>query len=553
MKLIHEIEIEGFRSIRKESLTQLGNFTALAGLNNSGKSNVLRALNAFFKGETDPGEVVALDRDYFRPDWLKKKKKRVRINVTFDLPAQFKFRKGLEAARDFLGGNQFKVGKEWAFGQAVPLYYLNGELKQELESRQRIDQFLSLIKLRYIPNRVLPIDVIRSEHQALRDVLVRRLGRKKVEAEAFESIRHASEKLVSSLATRFSKAAPGAGAVRLATPTSWNEMVFAFGYRLTKDNVEIDDSFQGSGIQSLLMLETLYLIDRDYFQKFGWQQAVVWAVEEPESSMHCSLEAQVASYLSSISTEPENRLQILCTTHSDLMLQYADKVVAVEQKNSRSTFSVLSDGLSAIERLSKAGVSRWVDPLLHHPLDPLILVEGKFDCAFLSAALALTPKSREVKISYLENLEPQRKTGGKDDLQRYVQEHASAIKSRSKLAPVLVVLDWDAAGKRDSYQKPFGPLDPFKVVAWPMTALNPKLGETFHGVERAYSDRLIEEGEKMGVKIYRAADGTCSTDAGDYGKTKQTLHAVVKQGLRESDLGHLKAFLGEILQAVGAV
>ena len=66
--------------------------------------------------------------------------------------------------------------------------YLNGELKQELESRQRIDQFLSLIKLRYIPNRVLPIDVIRSEHQALRDVLVRRLGRKKVEAEAFERV-----------------------------------------------------------------------------------------------------------------------------------------------------------------------------------------------------------------------------------------------------------------------------------------------------------------------------------------------------------------------------
>ena len=55
-------------------------------------------------------------------------------------------------------------------------------------------------------------------------------------------------------------------------------MVFAFGYRLTKDNVGIYDSFQGSGIQSLLMLETLYLIDRDYFQKFGWQQAVVWAV-----------------------------------------------------------------------------------------------------------------------------------------------------------------------------------------------------------------------------------------------------------------------------------
>ena len=53
-------------------------------------------------------------------------------------------------------------------------------------------------------------------------------------------------------------------------------------------DAEIDDASQGSGIQSLLMFETLSLIDRDYFQKFGWRQAAIWAVEEPESSLHSS-------------------------------------------------------------------------------------------------------------------------------------------------------------------------------------------------------------------------------------------------------------------------
>ncbi len=37
----------------------------------------------------------------------------------------------------------------------------------------------------------------------------------------------------------------------------------------------MDESEQVSGMQSLLMFETLHLIDRDYFQRFGWNQAAI--------------------------------------------------------------------------------------------------------------------------------------------------------------------------------------------------------------------------------------------------------------------------------------
>jgi len=56
MKLMSKVAIKSFRSIREDTVTDLGDFTAFAGLNNSGKSNVLRALNAFFN----------IDRDYFQ-------------------------------------------------------------------------------------------------------------------------------------------------------------------------------------------------------------------------------------------------------------------------------------------------------------------------------------------------------------------------------------------------------------------------------------------------------------------------------------------------------
>jgi len=58
MILINKIEIEAFRSIRHASIEGLADFTAFAGLNNSGKSNVLRALNAFFNDETDYGHAI---------------------------------------------------------------------------------------------------------------------------------------------------------------------------------------------------------------------------------------------------------------------------------------------------------------------------------------------------------------------------------------------------------------------------------------------------------------------------------------------------------------
>ncbi len=68
MKLISKIYIDHFRSIRQAEIESLGNFTAFAGLNNAGKSNVLRALNAFFTGCTDINTKIEYKKDYYRND-----------------------------------------------------------------------------------------------------------------------------------------------------------------------------------------------------------------------------------------------------------------------------------------------------------------------------------------------------------------------------------------------------------------------------------------------------------------------------------------------------
>lgn len=547
MKLISEIEIKGFRSIRDCKIAGLGDFTTFSGLNNSGKSNFLRALNAFFNNQTDEEKNLRVDDDYFRPDMSKKKAKQISVSVKFSLPDQFHFRSELEPVSSLLGGREFTITKLWNRKEDSPIYSLNGA-NLSLEDQQRINQFLQLINFRYIPNRIHPIELIKREHQALRDVLVRRLGKRGTADEAtFNAIQKTSSALIEGLANHLNQASREIGSVRLATPNSWADMVFAFGYKLGMGGIELDDAVQGSGIQSLLMLETLYLIDRDYFQKFGWKQAAIWAVEEPESSLHTSLEALVALYLSSIASNSTSRLQILSTTHSDLMLQYADKIILVKKEGLETKCESIGSALDAINRLSREGISRWTHPLLHYPLEPLVLVEGKYDADFLEEAFRILMVRKPPRVSYIERLENSQATGGVDELYNYVKSNSKVIKSRQIKAPVVVLLDWDAASKMDKFSRLFDESDAFKILGWPSSALNPKLGKSFRGIERSFSDRMIRVCENNGAQIFRSRNGQCSVERDQYDQIKKDLNQIVRNGLIPDDTTHAKPFIQEIL------
>ena len=551
MRLISRVAIEGFRSIRQAELDDLSGFTALAGLNNSGKSNILRALNAFFNDETDPGKAVDVDADYHRPELRKKKRKRIRVTVEFSLPQHFQFRMGLESVSQLLGGTSFSIAKEWTREAAQASYFLNGQVASR-EDSQKLNQFLGLIKFRYIPNRVMPTEVIRSEHQNLRDILIRRLARRAAQdQDAFRAIQETSSKMIASLGKRFREACPGQGNVTLATPTSWQEMAFAFGYRLGQGDVQIEDVAQGSGIQSLLMLETLYLVDRDYFQQFGWRQAAIWAVEEPESSLHSSLEARVASYLASIASDAASRLQVLATTHSDLIVQYAGETAIVTQQGSESQFRMERDPRKALDQLSTGGVLRWVHPLLHFPLDPVILVEGEFDVTFLERAFEIMQVGRQVRVADLARLEGGSDGGGVDRLKKYIKDNASAIRARRPEAPVVVLVDWDARGKVDSFAGLIDAPNTYKVLAWPDSALNPRLGRSFKGVERAFSDRIIQQAIDAGAQIGTKKSGQFVVSSDEYGEIKRQLEKVVNSSLQPDDLVHCREFLTRVLAEAG--
>ena len=73
MQLIEKIEIKSFRSFgnqkkHKTQIIDLKDLNIFSGGNDSGKSNILRALNLFFNQKTNLNEFIDFNKDFFRPE-----------------------------------------------------------------------------------------------------------------------------------------------------------------------------------------------------------------------------------------------------------------------------------------------------------------------------------------------------------------------------------------------------------------------------------------------------------------------------------------------------
>jgi predicted ATPase len=558
MIAIQNVEISRFRSIRSSKLENLQDFSVLAGLNNSGKSNFLRALNLFFTGSPEPDTPFDLTRDYYRGELSAKKRKNIRISIHFTLPKVFRFRRGLNPVEELLG-RDFLITKEWAFRYAEPSIFLNGSDKAlSPDDAIKVAQFLSLISFRYVPNRVIPTEIIRKEQQALRDVLVRRLAKyKKQSEEVFKGLQSTAEALVAAVSEDVIKFAPDIQKVRLATASSLADLAFQFGYRLEEGGVEMDENEQGSGMQSLLMFETLNLIDRDYFQQFGWKQAAIWAVEEPESSLNTALEARTGHFLSRIARENAGRLQIIGTTHSDLMIQYAGVGYYIDKVGvSGKGVETVADQKSPkdlVEHSSRFGVSRWVNPVLLCPLDPLVLVEGKFDRDFLHQCFTVLRISNPPRIACLEDLKNDSSKGGVETLIAFVKDNADVIKARHAFAKVCVLLDWDAASKLPSVSGLFKAKEPFVAMAWNVQEANPNEFYTHNcrGIERFYPDSVLAAAKAARPDIfYSNARGDVVVKKEESSALKKLLNDQINEGLTVDSLHYAKPMIDRILKAL---
>jgi hypothetical protein len=262
------------------------------------------------------------------------------------------------------------------------------------------------------------------------------------------------------------------------------------------------------------------------------------------------LEAQVAAFLNMISLHDKSRLQVFATTHSDLITQYADKAFYVEMVNAASDIKSPADKKEVVEISSKSGLSRYVHPILYYPLDPIVLVDGKYDVPFLKSAMTFLDKnlSSKVRVLSLESLDNS-KTGGEEEIVKYLKVNIDAISSRQKQAPVLVLLDWESSKYAELEKLSEKTKKRIIALKWKGDNANPKLGTDFRGTERFYPDRLVNlVNQKIPNVIGAKTNGHFVIAKEDKEKIKKALFQEIESnGIQQADIIHAQATITEVI------
>jgi energy-coupling factor transporter ATP-binding protein EcfA2 len=551
LRLIRSVEIERFRSFETGRLEDLSDMTVLVGANNSGKSNVIRALNLFFNDETDPDQYVDFDVDYHLAS-VSKKKKQIRVAVEFDLPRTFQYRKRLEGVGKYLG-RRFRIRKTYAL--AAP-FGPELEVARGSEPFERVkgDQaenaraFLRLVSFRYIPNRAIPVEMIRDQARGL----LKELG-SRARGSAYRSsnvdavisdLERSARTMMAAIAADVKQSCTGIDHLELDTPTGLHDMLSRAAFRAVGPMGVVADTSLGAGAQSLLMFHVLHLIDSaEAMRGFGWRQATVWGVEEPESSLHRELQVRLAALLRSY-VRGGSRFQIIATTHNEIFVYSADSGFAVTLADAKTRVEPRPVAELGDEAAGKQ-VTGSAPPAHKFPLDTVVVVEGKTDMAVLQRAAQLTGTGTDIRFFAVSQLDAAR-GDGVNEIESFVRDQRLLLPQRLPGKPMLVLLDWDTPDSRvRSIAAKYGSGGATRVAKMDAAWAHPSVGPTFRGIERMFSRRLLERADELKILSVadRRADGTLMVERDALERSKPALAELFQREARPEDCVHLRPAL----------
>jgi len=551
MKLITRIEVEGFRSLVTTTTEPLENFTCLIGANNSGKSNILRALSLFFTGQPEPGRALNFNQDYHSAP-KSKKKKRIRVSVSFNLPHYFVFRKGLENVAKTLG-KEFTIRKTWILYQPEPQVELAGpDDKFQAVDPVIVKQFVDLINFRYIQNRTVPAQVLRDESPSFQAYLNRRLrlSQKGVDAEPLLNIiRETASDVVSQANDSLVKSTDSMRNLEMTTSLGIASLAGVAGFRAEiQTGGRITDDAWGSGTQAYMMFQLLKLIDTDFGTQFGWREAAIWAVEEPESSLHKNLEQQLAIVLREWSDAEDLRMQIFATTHSEIFVTAASEAFLVkldEEGHSNISHKEIPD---LVYRAASMGVSGPVEPIFCFLLNPVILVEGPLDRLVLTHVAQQTQVAADCRFLSLPELDPVETGGGVNKIVRYLKRNSQLIQNRPPSAPLIVLFDWDVVDQElNKAREHYGTHADLRVQRMNVSHADPRISSEVNGIERFYPVELFREARKLDIlDVAIDQDDNISIEKGKLREAKSKLANMLCQAQDKRWYRHIKKVLEDV-------
>ncbi|ORB29503.1 hypothetical protein BST38_14810 [Mycolicibacterium parafortuitum] len=445
----------------------------------------------FFNGYLDENQTPVSMQDDFSTHAPKGKKKVLAVTVGLRLGPDFKVRGQEEFHKALDIDDVIYITRSWSLSldktTAVDTLHFGNSLTSMTEATAdraaSVIAHIRAVRFVYVPNHARPADLIRRELTPLRSNLVSRLRSTKAYRESsvdelFTELTAMGERMFGEVSRAVSRGLPGVG-IEPDLPADFADLVFNLGVRAaTTGDVARAPEFEGSGAQSLLLLHVLNLADRTHRGNgFGWIQASVWAVEEPESFLHAGLRARFSQDLRDYAADPKR--QIFVTTHQDEFVRISD--VAWLAKKGPETVLHRMTARDALTESTRGSIVSYAHPLFSFATEPIVIVEGRIDELYLRAAIqeaGLKPRWRLVPPGAVLGEDH---TG--DAIHPYLKYNKPVIASRPDVAPVIVLRDWEAKDKQ-KYDDVLG-VHPFSECLVPPAGIaNPALGDSFRGIER---------------------------------------------------------------------
>jgi len=405
---IRSIHIENFRSIRSldADLAQLAIFV---GRNDSGKSNILRALNLFFNDETNPGTDFLFQDDYnFYAPARVRKAREVLVRIEIDLPQSYHRTNG----HVIIWTKRWREDGLWSeeydyFGQRIARNRRGQEVRESVEipDKSNVHALLRKIEFEYVPaiKDAEYFDDLRGRIYGIISEVAARTFRDS--SAAFEnSIGEHLNELTTSISASLGFD------TRLALPRDLSHIFERLDFLSGEKSVSLNN--RGDGIKARhipLILQFMAEKKGELQRRGGPPISSIWAYEEPENNLEMASAVQLADELHTLSKACT--AQILLTTHSPafydlgqreeaVVLNFVTRAADVDGTvikadptgidESLGTLAMLTPRISEMVSEVRAQEAARSEALrLAEQLCPRIFIEGESDRIVLARALQL--------------------------------------------------------------------------------------------------------------------------------------------------------------------
>jgi predicted ATP-dependent endonuclease of OLD family len=386
--LLYKIHIENYRSIENLTLS-LNKGNVLVGKNNTGKSNVLKAIdlvlgekflkltkNDFFNQDDSKTIKIDLFFNGFSQNELDAIKKEiiygVKVEDVFYSPEQIQ--EELETKKEVkieIEISNGRINKNIFFGEIYYKYFSN-ELKNAIVNTVFVpsirdhNQILKITEYSFL-NKLLNKIYEKAEQDKkdeLKEILEKATDKCKEIFNEYEiKLDNISKSIIEHKGLRMSM-----------LPSNYQE-IYKKLTLLLNDGIETELDFKGSGIQSVIII-SLFKLYADL--KIG---SAILLIEEPESFLHPQANRHMAKILNDICKE--DNIQLIITTHSPNYLQDIDlKNIILLKKEGNKTVKNQIDYLQDEVKLRKELNTSNLELFF---ADKVILVEGETDKILLPA------------------------------------------------------------------------------------------------------------------------------------------------------------------------